>query len=427
MKAAPLENEVKAAHDQLADLRQRINVLPEQERQKLLREAVEDFSVVLDELRTASEKLHQQNEELVIARQLADMERQRYVELFDFAPEGYLMTDPEGVIREANRAASTLFSVPQGFLIGKPLAVFVKEEDLTPFRTQLDRLPALERLENWEIYFKRQEREPFLASITITTVRDSSGKLIGLRWVVHDVSERKRIEEQLRNSVSHLRFVSEELLAIQEGERKDVARELHDGFEALLATARVSVDGVIQELRSQKIDKEAETLEIVLADIRNASEQIRRIHMGLRPAILDDLGIGAALNWFTREFQKVYPHVRVEKEIDIDEGEIPESLRIVIYRVIQEACTHIAIHGKADHIRFTIGKKKDKVQISIEDNGDGENPLREDEPGRGLGLLGVCERVELSGGSFEIEPSKGTGMNIRAWWPLEILQLSNKE
>ena len=96
-------------------------------------EALVELSIALEELQVAEEELRQQNEELLAARQMAEMERQRYQDLFDFAPDGYLVTDPQGVIREANRVAAILFQVPQGFLIGKPLLLFVAPEDRRDF------------------------------------------------------------------------------------------------------------------------------------------------------------------------------------------------------------------------------------------------------------------------------------------------------
>ena len=144
----------------------------------VLMESFEKLYHVVEELHIAEEELRQQNEELAAARLVAEGERQRYQELFDFAPDGYVVTDATGTIQEANRAIATLLAVSQDFLVGKPLVVFVADKDRTPFHVQLTRLTGLQRFEDWEVYLQPREGKPFPAAITI--MRDPEDKLIGL-------------------------------------------------------------------------------------------------------------------------------------------------------------------------------------------------------------------------------------------------------
>ncbi len=422
MKEQPFHGQIEVAQERLADLRRRIDTLPEHERQGLLVEAAEELSVALEELQVTSEELNQQNEELVMAHHHAERERQRYLDLFDFAPEGYLVTDMNGIIQEANRAVSTLLSVPQTFLIGKPLTVFVTEENLRDFRTQLSLLPTLEHLEGWEITLRPRDGEPFPAAVTVATVAGSRDKAPCLRWVVHNISKLKQTEGALRQSENRLRSLSEKLLTTQEDERKRVALDLHDSLAAILAAVKFNVEGSIHQLRNNGTDKKVlPLLEHALANIENIFEEVRRIYMDLRPALLDDLGIQATAGWFIREFQKVYSHIRVEKEIDIEEREVPEPLKIILFRIMQEAFNLVAKQGKTDFIRFSLGRTGDRLQITIRNNGNGfniEQPPDLNQPRREYGFLWMRERVELSGGSFEIESLKGKETAIRASWPL---------
>jgi signal transduction histidine kinase len=137
--------------------------------------------------------------------------------------------------------------------------------------------------------------------------------------------------------------------------------------------------------------------------------------MDLRPSILDDLGILATIGWFTREFQKVYSQISVEKEIRIEEKDVPDPLKTAIFRVIQEAMNNISKHSKATLIQLSLGKKEDKIELVIEDNGMGFDL---ETSTRGLGLTSMRERTELSGGAFVIESTTGKGTTIRASWPL---------
>ena len=137
--------------------------------------------------------------------------------------------------------------------------------------------------------------------------------------------------------------------------------------------------------------------------------------MDLRPSVLDDLGILATIGWFTREFQKVYSHISVEKQISVEENEIPDSLKTVLFRVLQEAMNNAAKHSKADLARLILRKTVDKIELSFEDNGEGFNI---ESSTKGLGLTSMRERTELSGGSFAIESTPGKGTTIKAYWPL---------
>jgi len=143
--------------------------------------------------------------------------------------------------------------------------------------------------------------------------------------------------------------------------------------------------------------------------------------MDLRPSMIDDLGLLPTLSWLFRIFNQTYPGIRTEQKIDIAEGDIPEPLKIVIYRVTQEAMTNIAKHSKADLVRFSLRKLDNRLELGLHDNGRGFsleeiNSLRA--AGKGLGLTSMRERAELSGGSLNIESTQGEGTNIMASWPL---------
>ena len=145
------------------------------------------------------------------------------------------------------------------------------------------------------------------------------------------------------------------------------------------------------------------------------------MQMDLRPSTLDDLGVLATLAWFCREYQKIYSHIHIEKEIGLQENEVSTPLKVVLYRLTQEAMNNIAKHSQADLVRLSLRKKENKIEWVIIDNGMGfdlEEILSPEGSKRGLGLTSMRERTELSGGTFTIESTKGKGTTIRASWPL---------
>ena len=193
------ESQIDAAQERLQELMERVGE-PEADPKTLVRMAVEELSSNLEELHVAQEELRQQNEELEATRGQLEAERRRYQELFAFAPDGYLVTDPGGVIREANRAAGELLGVRQDHLAGKSLVLFLPEEGQAEFFTRINRLRMGKEVRQtpWKTRLHPREGESFHAALTVAAVEDERGHLTGLRWLVRDVSETQRLVEENR-------------------------------------------------------------------------------------------------------------------------------------------------------------------------------------------------------------------------------------
>ncbi|MBN3924506.1 ATP-binding protein [Nostoc sp. NMS4] len=164
--------------------------------QELTAEAFEELQITLEELKIASE-------ELQATRIVVEKERQRYQELFDFAPDGYLVTDTFGTILEANRAATIHLNVLQRFLIGKPLLTFIAQSDHQVFFNYLTQLQHLNRGGEWELCLQPREKICFDVALTVVTVRNELGKPVALRWLMRDISQRRRLELQRQQLFSH--------------------------------------------------------------------------------------------------------------------------------------------------------------------------------------------------------------------------------
>jgi signal transduction histidine kinase len=151
-------------------------------------------------------------------------------------------------------------------------------------------------------------------------------------------------------------------------------------------------------------------------------EEVRNIYMGLRPSLLDDLGILATIRWFIREFRTINPGIDVTAEISIREDEVPEPLKIILFRILQSAMENIVSHSKGNAAAVILRREREKLEFVIGDNGLGFDPLdnQSGELGKaGLGLTCIQERVESSGGTFTLTSTKGRGTTLRTWWTTE--------
>ncbi|MEH2086228.1 PAS domain-containing hybrid sensor histidine kinase/response regulator [Nostoc sp.] len=164
--------------------------------QELTAEAFEELQITLEELKITSE-------ELQATRIVIEKERQRYQELFDFAPDGYLVTDTFGTILEANRAATIHLNVSQRFLTGKPLLTFIAQSDHQAFFNYLTQLQQNDRGGEWEVGLQPREKICFDVAFTVVTVRNELGKPVALRWLMRDISQRRRIELQRQQLFSN--------------------------------------------------------------------------------------------------------------------------------------------------------------------------------------------------------------------------------
>ncbi len=385
-----------------------------------LRESNEELSSTLEELQIAEEELRQQNIELTSTKMALEAERQRYIDLFENAPDAYLVTDTNGLIIEANTTAAGFLGAGQEFTLGKPLAEFIPEEDRQAFRRELHYMKFLEGVKDWEVHLKPRDGEPFFASISVARVRSLDGDRVTLRWLIRDISERKRAEEAIQNSEEQLRFLSSKLLTAQEEERKKIAREIHDSIGSSLSAIKFSLENFLQNVKNDSVP--TETLTRLIDHTQLSIDEARRIMTDLHPSILDDLGLITTIGWFGKQYQATYSGIRLDTRIDMEENEIPEPLKIIIFRIMQEAFNNIAKYSRAELVNLSLVRKAGAIQLTIGDNGvgfDTNAAIARRGPKGGLGLSSMRERAQLSGGSFSIESYIGDGTTIRASWPIQ--------
>ncbi len=236
-----------------------------------------------------------------------------------------------------------------------------------------------------------------------------------------DISERIMAEEALRESEKELRVLSRQMITAQEKERQRLAFELHDGIGQVLTAIKFSLENVIRRMETEVDRAAVAPLRDLIPMIQDAVEEIRRMSVDLRPTILDDLGILATVTWFCREFKRIHSYIHIEKEMELKEAEVPGHLKIVFFRILQEAMNNVAKHSGGDHVRVSLNRRDDLITLEISDNGRGfdlDRTLAVDSTRRGFGLASMRERAELSGGSYLIASDKGTGTRVCVEWSL---------
>jgi PAS domain S-box-containing protein len=225
--------------------------------------------------------------------------------------------------------------------------------------------------------------------------------------------------DALRESEKQLRYLSAQILNAQEKERQRIARDLHDSIIQSLATIKVNLRVNLKQLSGEISANSRDSFAAVISMIQNTIDEVRRVYTDLRPSMLDNLGILATMSWACQEFEETHRGVRAQTHADIEEDEIPDTLKIVIYRIMQEALNNIAKHSKATLVEVSLSKNDSTIALHIRDNGCGFdiNTVLSNQTGNtGLGLVSMKERTELSGGVFAVRSSKWCGTSIHSSW-----------
>ena len=246
-----------------------------------------------------------------------------------------------------------------------------------------------------------------------------------LERTIRYAMDRARALKVIQESERGLRALSERLVEAQERERMRLAKELHDSIGANLTAIKYTLEEKRFRMGADSVPPEGPTLEKIIDLVRETIVESQRIATNLRPSILDDMGILAAIQWVVRKSREVYSAIQVETELDVLEEDIPESLKIVILRIVQEAMNNAAKHSGANAIHLCLKKDGDFLELIVEDNGKGfhqEKVKSRRNLSEGMGLQWMKERAELYGGVFRIDTEEGKGCILRALWPLEGLQ-----
>jgi PAS domain S-box-containing protein len=366
------------------------------------------------ELSSAMEELKVAQEELISARAEAENQRARYQDLFEFAPDGYLVTGPRGRIEEVNRAAAELLNVRPDFLLSKPFSIYIHRDDRPQLSAALVRMRTTER-DEWTLRIAPRDSEIRIAQVTARAVRRWGGELEAVRWIIRDVTEQSRADKALRSSRERIRMMASQLALVEEQERRRIATEIHDHISQSLAVAKLRLGMLRESLAPEQL----QAVDEVRGLLSQAIAESRSLTFELSPAILYELGLGAAIEWLIE--QRSNFGVQFEFQNESRDLHLRRDLAVTLFQAVRELLVNIVKHAQASQAVVRMSHTGHQLAIDVEDNGVGfdvtERLTRR--PGdTSLGIFSVQERLDHLGGKTEIKSTPGKGTRVRLTAPL---------
>jgi PAS domain S-box-containing protein len=364
--------------------------------------------------------------------------------IVDSSDDAIISKTLDGIITSWNTGAERLFGYTASEAVGQHISLLIPLNRRDEETVIIDRIKRGERIEHFDTVRVRKDKAPLDISLTISPVRDASGKIIGASKIARDITERKRIERELRESEDRyriladaldtqvqfrtqelarknldLRDLSGRLLESRDDERRRLARELHDSVGQKLAAlgmqlARISEDAKKDPALLTRHIQDAEEL------VKDLNQEIRTTSYLLHPPLLDETGISSALSWYVQGLAE-RSGLEIDLQIPDDFGRLPSEMELVIFRLVQECLTNIHRHSDSKIALIRVEREADTVHVKVEDQGSGMSPERLAEiqsGGTGVGIRGMRERVRHFSGDLVIE-SNGSGTKVHATLPLK--------
>jgi PAS domain S-box-containing protein len=396
------EEALQRAHDELGER---------------VRERTEDLRNTVEQLEREIEERRQTEEAL--ARQVTLVQ-----DLYNNAPCGYHSLDPEGTFVQINDTELAWLGYAREEVLGRmKFSDIVTADSLKLHQQTFPEFKARGWVRDVEYELIRRDGTVMPVSLSATAIRDEAGHFLMSRSTVFDMTERKRTEEAIKQSELRLRHLTSQLLTAQEEDRHRISLALHDDLGQSLMVLKLQLRGVEKNLPpGPGAAKSREECTVALDYLDTTIQNIRRISKNLRPAILENFGLGSALKSLVNEFCQ-RQELKCSYEVDDLAQSFPTETEIVIYRIFQETLTNIGKHAQATRVEIVVKKRQDHVHLSINDNGTGfdmKEVLAGTSNTGGMGLGSMEERVRMLGGTLQLGSEMGKGTRISFNVPLII-------
>jgi PAS domain S-box-containing protein len=349
---------------------------------------------------------------------------ERYRTLIENQGEGIGIVDVKERFTFANPAAHKIFGVPHGELVGRNLREFVDAETFVLIRSQTEARRAGKK-STYEIKFKRLDGERRHLLVTATPRFDDKRQFIGTFGIFLDITERKRMEEELKRSARllkiserNLKQFSRKILSVREEEKRILANNLHDEIGSMAVALTSRLDIIEHEIKNNNLRDALESLHQIKNTVKQQIRILKSITIDLRPPELDIIGLPDVLRTYFSNITKK-AKIKIDFSMDIGEKRINDNVAIALYRIAQEALNNTLIHANAKKVKVRLYSQKGNIKLNICDDGKGfdiKKTLNQPEM-QGIGIRGMLERAESLDGKFVIKSSPGKGTEIRVSIP----------
>jgi PAS domain S-box-containing protein len=390
-------------------------------------------------------------DELPALRLKADKAIGLLAAIVDSSDDAIVSKTLDGVITSWNAGAERLFGYTASEAVGQNISFIIPVNRRSEETVIIERIRKGERLEHFDTVRIRKDKTPLDISLTISPVRDASGKIVGASKIARDISQRKRTERELRESEeryrtladaldtqvqfrtrelerrnSELRELSGRLLESQDVERRHIARELHDSAGQTLAALGMSLGRLAQDAKNNP-DQLAKGIRDAEGLVQHLTQEIRTTSYLLHPPMLDEVGLSSALSWYVQGLAE-RSSLQIDLKVPENFGRLPSEMELLIFRLVQESLTNIHRHSGSKTALIRIEREGNNVQVTVEDQGGGMSTERLAEiqsRGTGVGIRGMRERVRHFLGDLVIE-SSDSGTKVYATLPLKTSPSTHK-
>ncbi|MDX6611235.1 MAG: hypothetical protein QOD75_421 [Blastocatellia bacterium] len=379
-----------------------------------LRSARDVLEGTVQELKRTNDLLHARIAERKRAEALLHAKEQQFRAIVENAPDQIIRYDRDLRRVYVNPAAAEFYGLPAESLIDKPLGVGlgqagrdVKEDEIAQVRERIAAVFYTGKSCEYELTWTGSTG-PTYFSVRLFPELDLAGSVVNVMGISRDITKRKLAEEELKATSEQLRSLSAGLQSAREEEGTRIARELHDELGSALTGLRWGLDeldGILSTGAPVDTKSVSGKIAAMTTLIDGTLNTVRRIASELRPSILDDLGLTAAIEWQAQQFQA---RTAITCHCDCSEPsvELSQEQSTAIFRILQEALTNILRHAQATRVDIRIEKQNGYFVLSVKDNGKGINEREK------LGILGMRERAHLIGGKIDIKGVAGKGTEV---------------
>lgn len=401
-----------------------------------------DLQKLLHELQVHSEEITVQNEQLIKAQVELEQARDRYADLYDFAPIGYVSIDARATIVDINLAGAALLGRPRTLLLRMPLATMLVPDHRDTLRAFLiaTRQHADGRVLSTDVRVRRHPERIVRLMARPLGVGSGPSRLL---TAMFDVTEERRLEaeraaslgreqqrsEELAREVAirrraeeRVKSLLERLVSVQEEERRRIARNLHDHLGQQMTALRLTISALKDDtLSPAELRNRLEAIDKIAANI---DRDVDFLAWDLRPAALDDVGLKAALETVVRDWAETHG-VTAEFHSSKEAVRLAGEMESQLYRIAQEALNNVSKHASAKHVSVLLEHTDTEVMLIVEDDGcgfDAEKAAGGDH--RGMGLANMQERAALIGGHVEFESAPGKGTTVFTRVPIRATTAS---